>query len=76
MASKTLPDRVTILSPAGLEPLLTNAQLQAYYGVSNWTVNQWVQKGCPLEPTPFHGRRFDLGRVKSWIEQEAAREAA
>lgn len=75
MASRSLNDRVAILSPAGLDPLLTTVQLQAYYGVSNWTVNQWVQKGCPLEPTPFRGRRFSLGRVKSWIAQETCQAA-
>lgn len=76
MATQTLAERTEILRPTGLSPLLTTAQLMARYGVSNWTVNQWVQKGCPVEPTSFRGRRFDLDRVREWMAAEAADEAA
>ncbi len=37
-----------------------------FYAVSNWTVNRWVQMGCPIEPTRFRGRRFDLAAVRAW----------
>lgn len=70
MATTSLTERVEVLAPTGLRPLLTTAQLQARYGVSNWTVNEWVKRGCPVEPTPFRGRRFDLDRVKQWITTE------
>ncbi|AZM50742.1 hypothetical protein DMB38_13020 [Streptomyces sp. WAC 06738] len=69
MARKTLAERRKAL-PNGLQPLLKQAELEAYYGVSNWTVDQWVKRGCPVEDTPFRGRRFDLDRVKQWIAQD------
>ncbi|MFG2759488.1 hypothetical protein [Streptomyces wuyuanensis] len=58
--------------PGGLIPLFTTDELQRYYGVSNWTVNEWVKAGCPVEPTAFRGRRFDLAAVRAWHEREAA----
>lgn len=58
--------------PPGVEPLLTTAGLMEYYGVSNWTVNDWVQRGCPVEPTAFRGRRFDRAKVRDWMAGEAA----
>ncbi len=67
MATQTLAERVETLRPTGLSPLLTTAQLMARYGVSNWTVNKWVQQGCPLAPTAFRGRRFDLAQVEAWM---------
>ncbi|MFB6517473.1 hypothetical protein [Streptomyces sp. NPDC056401] len=66
----TLAARAEVLEPTGLAPLLTTAQLQARYGVSNWTVNEWVKAGCPLEPTAFRGRRFDLARVRDWMASQ------
>lgn len=70
----TLAARAETLRPTGLTPLLTTAQLQARYGVSNWTVNEWVKAGCPVEPTSFRGRRFDLEHVQAWMadQQRAA----
>jgi len=67
MATQTLAERTEILRPTGLSPLLTTAQLMARYGVSNWTVNEWVKRGCPLAPTAFRGRRFDLAQVEAWM---------
>ncbi|WP_405956079.1 hypothetical protein [Streptomyces phaeochromogenes] len=67
MATQTLAERTETLRPTGLTPLLTTAQLMARYGVSNWTVNEWVKRGCPVEPTSFRGRRFDLDRVRDWM---------
>lgn len=70
----TLADRTETLRPTGLAPLLTTKQLMARYGVSNWTVNEWVKDGCPVEPTAFRGRRFDIGHVQAWMagQQPAA----
>ncbi|MFJ3834505.1 helix-turn-helix transcriptional regulator [Streptomyces sp. NPDC090054] len=70
----TLAARSETLRPTGLTPLLTTAQLMARYGVSNWTVNEWVKNGCPVEPTAFRGRRFDLDNVQRWMaaQQPAA----
>ena len=76
MATQTLAERAETLRPTGLSPLLTTAQLMAYYGVSNWTVNEWVKGGCPLEDTPFRGRRFDLDRVKAWVSEQSQQLAA
>ncbi|MFJ3170594.1 helix-turn-helix transcriptional regulator [Streptomyces roseus] len=70
----TLAERTAILQPTGMTPLLTTAQLQALYGVSNWTVNEWVKAGCPVEPTSFRGRRFSAEAVRAWMaaQQPAA----
>lgn len=60
--------------PAGLVPLLSQTELETYYGVSTWTVQQWVKAGMPVEPVrPARAgagerqhRRFDLAAVKAW----------
>jgi phage terminase Nu1 subunit (DNA packaging protein) len=67
----TLAERAETLRTTGLVPLLTTAQLMARYGVSNWTVNEWVKAGCPVEPTAFRGRRFDLEAVRTWMAERA-----
>lgn len=69
MATTSLTERVEVLAPTGLHPLLSTAHLQARYGVSNWTVNEWVKRGCPVEPTAFRGRRFDLAKVERWMAE-------
>ncbi|NUK12310.1 hypothetical protein HRW18_30915 [Streptomyces lunaelactis] len=71
MATKTLAERADTLRAVGLAPLLTTEHVMAYYGVSNWTVNEWVKAGCPLEDTAFRGRRFDLDKVRAWHAAEA-----
>ncbi|MFE7232518.1 hypothetical protein ACFVAF_18030 [Streptomyces sp. NPDC057596] len=76
MASQTLAERSQTLAPVGLAPLLTTAQLMALYGVSNWTVNEWVKRGCPVEPTAFRGRRFNPDRVRDWMAAQAAQLSA
>ncbi|MDQ0985424.1 phage terminase Nu1 subunit (DNA packaging protein) [Streptomyces sp. V2I9] len=55
--------RTTPHEPA---PLLTTKQLMKFYSVSDWTVNRWVQMGCPVEPVRLWGRRFDLAAVRAW----------
>lgn len=62
--------------PAGLIPLLTQKQLETYYGVSDWIVLQWIQKGLPVEPFDGRGRRFDLDKVRNWHAAETTDEAA
>lgn len=57
--------------PAGLVPLLSQPELETYYGVSEWTVLQWIKAGLPVEPMKSGGgakaqRRFDLEKVRSW----------
>lgn len=57
--------------PAGLVPLLSQPELETYYGVSDWTVLQWIKAGMPVEPMTTTGtkkeqRRFDLDAVKAW----------
>lgn len=63
----TLASRTETLRPSGLTPLLTTTELQAYYGVSNWTVNEWVKDDCPVELTPGGARRFDIAAVRQWL---------
>ncbi|MGW4670145.1 hypothetical protein [Streptomyces sp. NPDC004324] len=57
--------------PAGLIPLLSQKELETYYGVSDWTVLQWIEAGMPVEPFGARGRRFDLEQVKTWMAQQA-----
>lgn len=52
-------------------PLLKQAELEKYYGVSDWTVNKWVRDGCPVERLRSGHRRFDLAAVKAWHAGEA-----
>lgn len=68
-------DRIVPL-PAGLVPLLSQPQLETYYGVSDWTVMKWVKAGMPVKRLRTEGstqetRRFDLTEVERWhAEQE------
>ncbi|MEU9333200.1 hypothetical protein AB0D49_08540 [Streptomyces sp. NPDC048290] len=62
-------DRVVPL-PAGLVPLLTQAQLETYYAVSDWQVLRWVDAGMPEEPYEGRGRRFDLDKVRAWHAEQ------
>lgn len=71
----TKADRLTPL-PAGLAPLLTQKQLETYYGVSDWTVRQWIEAGMPREPFGGRGFRFDLDKVRAWHAAESTDEAA
>lgn len=63
-------DSAPVALPSGLVPLLKQRELEAYYGVSNWTVNEWIKAGMPIEPVSTEGRkrqrRFDLAAVKAW----------
>lgn len=71
MATQTLAERTETLRPIGLSPLLTTDELMAHYGVSNWTVNEWLKKGCPVERLPGGRRRFNQADVKAWLEAHA-----
>jgi phage terminase Nu1 subunit (DNA packaging protein) len=68
-------DRVAAL-PAGLLPLLSQKQLETYYGVSEWTVRQWVEAGMPREPFGARGFRFDLEKVRDWMAEHGEQLAA
>lgn len=69
MASN-LAERTETLRPTGLSPLLTTDELRAHYRVSNWTVNEWRKKGCPLRRLPGGILRFDLALVDEWMESQ------
>jgi hypothetical protein len=56
--------------PAGLLPLLTQKELETHYGVSDWTVLQWLEAGMPEEPFAGRGRRFDLNKVRAWHAEQ------
>lgn len=60
--------------PAGLVPLLSQAELETYYGVSDWTVLRWIEAGMPVEPMKTTGskaqRRFDLTKVQAWHAEQ------
>ncbi|MFJ1869918.1 hypothetical protein [Streptomyces chartreusis] len=60
--------------PAGLIPLLTQPELETYYGVSDWTVLKWIEAGMPVKRLKATGqrkevRRFDLTAVESWMAE-------
>lgn len=61
-------DRVVAL-PAGLLPLLSQPQLETYYGVSDWKVLRWMEAGMPVEPFAAGGRRFDPLKVRAWMAE-------
>jgi hypothetical protein len=68
--------------PAGLVPLLSQPELETYYGVSDWTVLQWIKNGMPVEPVrpakePAPGerperivRKFNLAKVEAWHAEQ------
>ncbi|MFJ4924063.1 hypothetical protein [Streptomyces sp. NPDC088736] len=72
----SLAERTETLRCIGVTPLLTTAQMMAYYGVSNWSINQWVKLGLPVEPTAFRGRRFDLAKCQAWHRAKAVESAS
>ena len=57
--------------PGSPKPLWTGAQLQAYYGVSNWQIRKWIQAGMPTEPVALTQKRFDIDAVKAWMAANA-----
>jgi phage terminase Nu1 subunit (DNA packaging protein) len=63
-------ERVTPL-PAGLLPLLSQPQLETRYGVSDWTVLQWIKQGMPVEPFAGRQKRFDLAKVEAWMAERS-----
>lgn len=69
-------DRRVGTLPAGLVPLLSQKELETYYGVSDWTVLQWIKAGMPVEPFGARGRRFDLAEVKDWMAEHGQQLAA
>jgi len=62
-------DRVVSL-PAGLVPLLTQREIETYYGVSDWQVLRWIEAGMPTAPFAGRGRRFNLADVVAWHAEQ------
>jgi hypothetical protein len=59
-------ERLTAL-PAGLVPLLSQREIETYYGVSDWQILQWIKQGMPVEPFAGRQRRFDITEVRDWM---------
>ena len=57
--------------PAALVPLLTQREVETFYGVSTWQITQWLKSGMPEEPFAGQGRRFDLAKCQAWHEANA-----
>ncbi|SDM76259.1 hypothetical protein [Streptomyces wuyuanensis] len=55
--------------PAGLHPLLSQPQLETFYGVSDWQVREWIRAGMPVEPFAGRQKRFDLAEVQRWMAE-------
>ncbi|MEU5979424.1 hypothetical protein [Streptomyces sp. NPDC047315] len=53
--------------PAGLLPLLSQREIETYYGVSDWQILKWIKQGLPVEPFAGRQRRFDLTQVRAWM---------
>lgn len=68
-------DRVVAL-PAGLIPLLSQPQLETYYGVSDWQVTKWMKQGMPVRPFAGRQKRFDLAEVERWMAENDPEHAA
>ncbi|MFB7711649.1 hypothetical protein ACWGDS_25785 [Streptomyces sp. NPDC055059] len=58
-------ERLTAL-PAGLVPLLSQREIETYYGVSDWQILQWIKAGMPVAPFAGRGRRFNLAHCEAW----------
>jgi hypothetical protein len=59
--------------PPGLLPLLKQPQIEEYFGVSNWTVNEWIKAGLPvvwLAAGKRRLRRFNLDDVQAWHAEQ------
>jgi phage terminase Nu1 subunit (DNA packaging protein) len=61
--------------PAGLVPLLSQQELETFYGVSDWTVLKWIENGMPVEPMrnatgEKQQRRFNLAAVQAWHAEQ------
>ncbi|MFB4424860.1 hypothetical protein C5F59_027740 [Streptomyces sp. QL37] len=67
MPKKT--ERLTAL-PAGLLPLLSQPQLETYYGVSDWQITKWIRQGMPVRPFAGRQKRFDLAEVDAWMAEQ------
>ncbi|WP_393057658.1 hypothetical protein [Streptomyces sp. LN549] len=59
-------ERLTAL-PAGLVPLLSQREIETYYGVSDWQILQWIKQGMPVAPFAGRQRRFDITEVRDWM---------
>lgn len=59
-------ERLTAL-PAGLVPLLSQREIETYYGVSDWQILQWIKQGMPVAPFAGRQRRFDITEVREWM---------
>jgi phage terminase Nu1 subunit (DNA packaging protein) len=63
-------DRHLAVLPAGLVPLLTQREIETYYGVSDWQVLKWIREGMPVEPFAGRQKRFDLEQVRRWMAEQ------
>lgn len=68
-------ERLTVL-PAGLVPLLSQREIETYYGVSDWQILQWIKAGMPTEPFAGRGRRFSLAKCEAWHAENSELAAA
>ncbi|MFD6620005.1 hypothetical protein [Streptomyces sp. SGAir0957] len=65
-------DRQVGALPAGLVPLLSQREIETYYGVSDWQILQWIKAGMPTVPYAGRGRRFNLPDCEAWHAANAA----
>jgi hypothetical protein len=59
--------------PPGIVPLFKQPQIEEYFGVSNWTVNEWIKAGLPvvwLKAGKRRLRRFNLDAVQAWHDEQ------
>lgn len=71
MANTAAAETPTAL-PDGPTPLLKPSRVTRHYDVSLWTLNKWVEKGCPVaKRLPNGDRRFSLPAVDAWLDEQA-----
>lgn len=70
IAGRTKAER-RVPPPGRPRPLLTQREIETFYGVSTWQITQWLKAGMPEEPFAGRGRRFDLAKCQAWHQANA-----
>lgn len=57
---------------------VNRAQLANHFGVAKTTVDDWVQRGCPVEQRGSRGVpwKFNTAEIFKWLDQQARAETA
>lgn len=67
---RAIPVQTKTTEPALPAPLLRPAEFRQRYGISRWTENDWLKRGCPVRRLPSGHKRFDLAAVEAWLDEQ------